>query len=57
MREDQPTREKSEPLVPLWGWVGGGALLLLTALAAPFYAHAVGGIMWAADAVRALCGW
>ncbi len=43
--------------LPTWAWIGGGGLLLLTALAAPFYGQAMGALMWAGATIRALCGW
>ena len=50
-RSDEPQA------VPAWGLVGGGLLLALTALAAPFYTEVMGGLMWAGETIRALCGW
>jgi hypothetical protein len=37
--------------------VGGGLLLLVTALAAPFYVNAMAGLNWAGESIKALCGW
>lgn len=57
MRQPGPERKDDRPTVPLWGVVGGGALLAVTALAAPFYAQVMGGLIWAGETLKALCGW
>jgi len=58
MRADQPKSDnpRPEPL-PRWAYVGGGLLLLVTALAAPFYVNAMAGLNWAGESIKALCGW
>lgn len=43
--------------LPRWAYVSGGLLLLITALAAPFYGNAMAGLMWAGESIKALCGW
>lgn len=43
--------------IPVWIIVGGGVLLATTALAAPFYADVMGGLIWAGETLKALCGW
>lgn len=55
----RPDDERSDDpqAVPAWGIVGGGLLLALTALAAPFYTEVMGGLIWAGETIRALCGW
>lgn len=45
------------PAVPLWALAAGGVLLLMTAVAAPFYSQAMSGLIWAGQTIKALCGW
>ncbi|MDC0361329.1 hypothetical protein OAN80_06190 [Alphaproteobacteria bacterium] len=49
-------KDGPEPM-PRWAYVSGGLLLLVTALAAPFYGSAMAGLMWAGESIKALCGW
>jgi len=51
-----PDKDGPEPM-PRWAYVSGGLLLLVTALAAPFYGNAMAGLMWAGESIKALCGW
>ena len=44
------------PLVPKWGLIGGLAVLVVTAVAAPFYGQVLGGMMWAGEVLKSLCG-
>lgn len=56
-RKPAPHGSDDRPTVPVWGVVGGATLLGLTAIAAPFYADVMAGLLWAGEALRALCGW
>lgn len=58
MRDEATERPGDDgPRLPLWWAVGGGALLLATAAAAPFYTQVMAGAIWAGQTIRALCGW
>jgi hypothetical protein len=57
MRDDHSGPEGGSEPLPRWAFVGGGLLLLLTAVAAPFYGDALAGLMWAGESIKALCGW
>jgi len=47
----------SPPFLPGWAIWGGAGLLLVTAVAAPFYRQVMGGLIWAGETIRSLCGW
>lgn len=47
----------AKPGLPRWGVVGGVLLLAVTAAAAPFYGQVMGGLIWAGETLKALCGW
>jgi hypothetical protein len=55
--QSEPDAESDGPAIPVWGIVGGGSLLLITAIAAPFYNQVMGGLLWAGETLKALCGW
>jgi hypothetical protein len=58
MRDVQPKSDNPGPEpVPRWAYVSGGLLLLVTALAAPFYGNAMAGLIWSGEAIKVLCGW
>ena len=48
---------EAPPLLPGWAIWGGLGVLLATAVAAPFYQHVMGGLIWAGETIQALCGW
>lgn len=45
------------PLLPGWAIWGGVSLLLLTAVAAPFYNQVLAGMIWAGETIKTICGW
>jgi len=49
--------DPNAPILPRWAIIGGVALLALTAAAAPFYGQVVGGLLWAGQTLKAICGW
>ena len=57
MKSEQNDELSDAALVPAWAIVGAVALILVTAIAAPFYTQVMAGAMWAGELIRTLCGW
>gem|GEM_PF-6206567 len=49
--------EKSAIHVPRWGILGGAAIILATAIAAPFYKQTAETLLWVGETLKTLCGW
>jgi hypothetical protein len=49
--------KKSANHIPRWGIFGGVAIILATAIAAPFYKQTAETLLWVGETLKTLCGW